>query len=71
MFSRRMVDFRKPHSGARYEVLLDDGTKLETDHLIIAVGHSARDTYQMMLDKGVTIARNLSQLVRELSTSRG
>ena len=57
MFSKRMVNFRKPlNSSARYEVELDDGTKLETDHLIIAVGHSARDTYQMMLDKGVTIA---------------
>ena len=34
---------------------LSDGTKDKTDHLIVAIGHSARDTYHMMLDNGVAI----------------
>ena len=56
LFNKRMVNFRKPaNSSARYEVELCDGTKIETDHLIVAIGHSARDTYHMMLDNGVAI----------------
>lgn len=54
-FSRRFVDFRDGGDHARYIVVLDDGQEIATDHLIIAIGHSARDTYQMLLDKGVTI----------------
>jgi uncharacterized FAD-dependent dehydrogenase len=30
--------------------------QLQTDHLIVAVGHSARDTYEMLLENGVAIA---------------
>jgi uncharacterized FAD-dependent dehydrogenase len=54
-FSRRLVDFRDGGDAARYIVVLDDGQELPTDHLIIAIGHSARDTYQMLLDKGLAI----------------
>lgn len=34
-------------------VTLDSGEQLETDHLIVAIGHSARDTFQMLYDRGV------------------
>ena len=36
-------------------VRLNDGQTLETDHLILAIGHSARDTYQSLLDQRVAI----------------
>ncbi len=34
-------------------VVLDNGERIETDHVVIAVGHSARDTFQMVHDKGI------------------
>lgn len=36
-------------------VILNDGTHLETDAVVLAVGHSARDTFQMLYDEGVYI----------------
>lgn len=54
-FGRRFVNFRDGGDHARYIVILDDGQEIPTDHLIIAIGHSARDTYQMLLDKGLSI----------------
>jgi uncharacterized FAD-dependent dehydrogenase len=56
IFGRRFVDFSfDAQRSPRYRVRLDDGTELETDHLIIAVGHSARDTYTMLLERGLAI----------------
>jgi len=34
-------------------VLLADGTRLAARHIVLAVGHSARDTFQMLHDQGV------------------
>ncbi len=34
---------------------LSNGEKLISDHIVLAVGHSARDTFQMLLDHGVYI----------------
>jgi hypothetical protein len=34
-------------------VELSTGEQLDTDHLIVAIGHSARDTFQMLYDRGV------------------
>lgn len=36
-------------------VMLEDGSTIETDHVVLAVGHSARDTFEMLLARGVTI----------------
>ena len=36
-------------------VVLADGERIEADHVVLAVGHSARDTFQMLLDQGVYI----------------
>jgi uncharacterized FAD-dependent dehydrogenase len=36
-------------------VVLFDGQRLEADHVILAVGHSARDTFEMLLRRGVYI----------------
>ena len=36
-------------------VILAGGETLACDHVVLAVGHSARDTFQMLFDKGVYI----------------
>jgi len=36
-------------------VLLDNGDRIRTDHVVLAVGHSARDTFKMLFDRGVYI----------------
>jgi uncharacterized FAD-dependent dehydrogenase len=36
-------------------VVLAGGERLETDHLVLAVGHSARDTFRMLFERGVHI----------------
>jgi uncharacterized protein len=32
---------------------LDSGEQIATQHVVLAIGHSARDTFQMLLDRGV------------------
>jgi uncharacterized protein len=34
-------------------VAIEDGTLIETDHVVLAIGHSARDTFEMLHAKGV------------------
>jgi uncharacterized FAD-dependent dehydrogenase len=36
-------------------VVLADGSHIVTDHVVLAIGHSARDTFQMLFDRGVAI----------------
>lgn len=36
-------------------VVLSNGEEIRTDHLILAIGHSARDTFQMLQQRGVYI----------------
>jgi uncharacterized protein len=37
-------------------VVLAGGTHIAADHVVLAVGHSARDTFQMLWERGVAIA---------------
>ena len=43
--------------GARHlrGVVTEAGETIETDHVVLAIGHSARDTFQMLFDRGVHI----------------
>ncbi len=34
-------------------VLLEDGSRLETNHVVLAIGHSARDTFAVLKEQGV------------------
>jgi uncharacterized FAD-dependent dehydrogenase len=36
-------------------VVLADGAQIATDHVVLAIGHSARDTFQMLYDRGVAV----------------
>lgn len=38
-------------------VRLDSGEEVRTDRVVLAVGHSARDTFEMLRDRGVAIER--------------
>lgn len=59
MFSTRLETFKHRRQASkhicRFSLELEGGLKLETDHLILAIGHSARDTYQKLLDLGLAI----------------
>ena len=41
--------------GAARGVVLANGEIIESDHIVLAVGHSSRDTFQMLHDKGVYV----------------
>jgi len=36
-------------------VMLDDGSRIAASHVVLAIGHSARDTFQMLHDRGVAM----------------
>jgi len=45
-----------PAGGGRIRgVLLSGGERIDCDHVVLALGHSARDTFQMLFDRGVAI----------------
>ena len=41
--------------GQVHGVLLANGERIAAEHVVLAVGHSARDTFQMLYDRGVYI----------------
>jgi uncharacterized protein len=49
------IDERRDGSRQVLGVALNDGTHIAADHVVLAVGHSARDTFQMLWDRGVAI----------------
>jgi uncharacterized FAD-dependent dehydrogenase len=49
------IDQRRDGSRHVVGVVLADGTRVAADHVVLAVGHSARDTFQMLYDRGVAI----------------
>ncbi|MGI6020139.1 MAG: NAD(P)/FAD-dependent oxidoreductase [Lachnospiraceae bacterium] len=51
MFSSKMTDILI--RGGKVEACVCGGQKIETDKLVVAVGHSARDTFEMLFGKNV------------------
>ncbi|OIQ96215.1 hypothetical protein GALL_218440 [mine drainage metagenome] len=50
------LDIETTDGGGRIRgVLLSGGERIECDHVVLAVGHSARDTFQMLFERGVAI----------------
>lgn len=59
-FGRRMDDLIVEQRGTEAHVVgvrLDDGTELLGGPVLLATGHSARDTYQMLARRGVAMER--------------
>jgi uncharacterized FAD-dependent dehydrogenase len=57
-FESRVTDMIiEEKSGARRVrgVVLESGEQLASNHVVLAVGHSARDTFQMLYDRGVYV----------------
>ncbi len=54
VFQKRLVDFSEGESN-RYMLQFHDGSSLPTDYFVLAIGHSARDTYQILKDKGLAM----------------
>src|SRR5579864_4967679 len=53
-FQSRVEDIDIDHGKVR-GLTLSNGETLRCDHVVLAVGHSARDTFQMLHDRGVYI----------------
>ncbi len=53
-FQSRVADLDIDHGQVR-GVILADGERIAAGHVVLAVGHSARDTFQMLYDRGVEI----------------
>jgi len=53
-FESRVTDI-EVDDGEVKSVILADGERVESDHVILAIGHSARDTFQMIYDRGIYI----------------
>lgn len=58
-FGTKVVDLDLADEGGGKQrvrgVVLEDRSTLEADHVVLAVGHSARDTFDMLLARGITI----------------
>jgi uncharacterized FAD-dependent dehydrogenase len=57
-FSSKVVDIdieRDGDSGQVRGVVLASGERIATRHLVLAIGHSARDTFEMLYERGVYI----------------
>jgi uncharacterized protein len=53
-FNSRVEDL-EIDGGQLHGVMLADGTRIASDHVVLAVGHSARDTFAMLHARGVYI----------------
>ncbi len=51
------IDIETAPGGTRQVrgVTLQNGEQIRTDHVVLAVGHSARDTFKMLYDRGVYV----------------
>ncbi len=55
-FNTRVDRINRDDQGGVKSVTLGDGTLLETGALVLAIGHSARDTFEMLHDQDIAIA---------------
>lgn len=53
-FQQKVTDFDIQDGEVR-GLTINDQERIETDHVVLAVGHSARDTFQLVYDKGIYV----------------
>ena len=53
-FEQRVTDI-DIRDGQVHGLHVNDGEYIDTDHVVLAIGHSARDTFKMLYDRGVYI----------------
>lgn len=54
-FNARVTGFNQ-HKGKIESIIVNDGEEISSDHFILAIGHSARDTYETLHQCGVEVA---------------
>lgn len=59
LYQTKLVDLTvKDGKASSVALQRDDGIEIvETDYIVLAIGHSARDTFKMLLDKGLNIVQ--------------
>ena len=59
LFETKFVDFIQKDHQLQDVVLLQNGQKMmmKVDRLVLAIGHSARDTYEMLYEKGLKMTQ--------------
>lgn len=56
LFETKVVGFELFDNEKRIKsILLSDGKRIEVDNLVLAIGHSARDTFEILFNKGIDI----------------
>ena len=64
LFDTQVVDFKYNNSKIE-KVILDNEAEIETDSVVLAIGHSARDTFKKLLSSGISmIPKNFAVGVR-------
>lgn len=53
-FNQKVVDIHRDHD-AIHGIRLESGEQISTNHVVLAIGHSARDTFEMLFERGVYI----------------
>ncbi|MET3106196.1 putative FAD-dependent dehydrogenase [Oxalobacteraceae bacterium GrIS 2.11] len=53
-FSQKVVDIVRENDAIR-GIVLESGEQIDTNHVVLAIGHSARDTFEMLYERGVYI----------------
>ena len=54
-FQTKVTDIELDAARHVRAVICEDGTRIAADHVVLAVGHSARDTFHMLHERGVDI----------------
>lgn len=57
LFSHKVTAINRDESGKVVSVTVNDQQTYEVDVVVMGIGHSARDTYYMLHDKGVTLQK--------------
>jgi len=52
LFNTKLTDL-KIKNNKIYSIIVNDKKEISTEYLILGIGHSARDTYQMLFDKNI------------------
>ena len=52
LFNTKLTDLKVENQKIK-SIIVNDGKEILTDRLILAIGHSARDTYQMLFDRQI------------------
>lgn len=53
-FNQKVVDIHREND-AIHGISLESGEQISTNHVVLAIGHSARDTFEMLFERGVYI----------------